>query len=61
MKADNLRKGLSNLNCFIGCSYFTISAACAIWYFSSNSDSNGKGSITRGMWWIFRYHLGSIA
>ena len=50
------------LNAFIiGCTQFTISAACAIWYFSCTSDSNGKGSLCRGFYWVFRYHLGSIA
>jgi hypothetical protein len=50
------------LNAFIiGVTQFMISAACAMWYFSCTSDSNGKGSLFRGMWWVFRYHLGSIA
>lgn len=50
------------LNAFIiGVSQFIISAACAIWYFTSTSDSNGSGSLTRGLFWVFRYHLGSIA
>ena len=50
------------LNAFIiGCTQFIISAACAIWYFTSTSDSNGSGSLIRGLWWVFRYHLGSIA
>jgi hypothetical protein len=35
------------LNAFIiGCTQFIISASCAIWYFSSTSDSNGHG----GLW-----------
>jgi hypothetical protein len=38
-----------------------ISASCAIWYFTSTSDSNGSGSLSRGLWWVLRYHLGSIA
>jgi len=50
------------LNAFlIGVAQFTVSAACSIWYFSCSSDSNGKGSITRGFYWCFRYHFGSIA
>jgi len=50
------------LNAFIiGVTQFIISAACAIWYFSCTSDSNGSGSLMRGLWWVFRYHLGSIA
>lgn len=50
------------MNAFlIGVAQFTVSAACAIWYFSCTSDSNGKGSITRGFYWCFRFHFGSIA
>jgi len=50
------------LNAFIiGVTQFIISAACAIWYFTCTSDSNGKGSLCRGFYWVFRYHLGSIA
>lgn len=50
------------LNAFIiGVTQFIISAACALWYFSCTSDSNGSGSLMRGLWWVFRYHLGSIA
>ena len=46
---------------FVGCTQFVISATAAIWYFTSNSDSNGSGSIIRGYWWVLRYHLGTIA
>jgi hypothetical protein len=50
------------LNAFmIGVTQFVICAACALWYFSCTSDSNGSGSLMRGFWWVFRYHLGSIA
>jgi len=45
----------------IGVTQFVISAACALWYFSCTSDSNGSGSLTRGLYWVFRYHFGSIA
>jgi hypothetical protein len=45
----------------IGIAQFVISAACAIWYFTSTSDTNGSGSLITGFWWVFRYHLGSIA
>lgn len=46
---------------FIGIAQFIICAAAALWYFSCTSDSNGSGSLCRGFWWVFRYHLGSIA
>lgn len=50
------------MNAFIiGVTQFIISACAALWYFSCTSDSNGSGSITRGFYWVFRYHLGSIA
>jgi hypothetical protein len=50
------------LNAFIiGVCQFVISAACAIWYFTSTSDSSGSGSLMKGFYWVFRYHLGSIA
>ena len=45
----------------IGIGQFIISASAALWYFTSTSDENGKGSLTRGLYWVFRYHLGSIA
>jgi len=49
------------LNFIIGSTQFIISATCAIWYFSSTSDANGSGSMSTGFYWVFRYHLGSIA
>ena len=50
------------VNAFIiGVTQFIISAAAGIWYFSCSSDSNGKGSLLTGFFWVFRYHLGSIA
>ena len=50
------------MNAFIiGVTQFMISASCAIWYFSCTSDTNGSGSLMTGFYWVFRYHLGSIA
>jgi len=50
------------MNAFIiGIAQFIISAGAALWYFSCTSDSNGSGSLCRGFFWVFRYHLGSIA
>lgn len=49
------------LNFIIGATQFIISATCVIWYFSSTSDANGSGSMSTGFYWVFRYHLGSIA
>ena len=45
----------------IGCTQFVISAAAAIWYFTCSSDTNGSGNVCRGIYWIIRYHLGTIA
>jgi len=50
------------MNAFIiGVTQFIISASVAMWYFSCTSDAPGSGSLVRGLWWVFRYHLGSIA
>ena len=50
------------INAFImGMCQFIIAASACIWYFEVNSDTEGKGSISRGLWWGFRYHMGSIA
>lgn len=40
---------------------FTIAASAALWYFGSNSDSGPSISVTKGIYWAFRYHLGSLA
>lgn len=50
------------INAFlIGVAQFVISAAAAIWYFTCTSDTTGSGSTIKGFYWVFRYHLGSIA
>jgi len=50
------------LNAFLfSLAAFIIAAAAAIWYHTSTADSNGKGSVGRGFYWAFRYHLGSLA
>jgi len=50
------------LNAFIiGVTQFIISAAVALWYFTCTSDTNGSGSLMKGLYWVFRYHLGTIA
>jgi len=35
--------------------------AIATWYFTSNHDSRGNFSLLRGVWWSFRYNLGTLA
>lgn len=50
------------MNAFIiAVAMFVIAAAAAIWYFTSTSDSNGSGSVVKGFYWAFRFHLGSLA
>ena len=39
---------------------FTIAAATALWFFAANSDSPSI-SVCKGVYWAFRYHLGSLA
>jgi hypothetical protein len=46
---------------FIGVCQFMISASCAIWYFSFGTDHENKGGLMKGLYWVVRYHLGSIA
>jgi hypothetical protein len=49
------------MNFIIGSTQFVIAATCTIWYYTSTSDANGTGSVSTGTYWVFRYHLGSIA
>lgn len=41
-------------------SYVIIVATCS-WYFTSNQDSRGSFSLSKGFWWAFRYNFGSLA
>lgn len=45
----------------MGMCQFIIAASACIWYFECNSDTGGRGVVGRGMWWGFRYHMGSVA
>ena len=45
----------------IGAAQFVIAATTVQWYFNSESENAGKGSVMLGVKWLFRYHLGSIA
>lgn len=40
---------------------FTIAAAAAMWYFQGNNSDAPSVSVTRGFYWAFRYHMGSLA
>lgn len=50
------------INAFIyGVVQFIIGASACIWYFEVSSDTGGAGTVGRGVYWAFRYHLGSVA
>ena len=50
------------VNAFIfGTTQFIIGASACFWYFEVNSDSRGKGTVSRAYTLVFRYHIGSIA
>lgn len=54
--------GLFWVNAFIiGSQQFIIAFACVTWYFTASTDMLGTGSVLKGIWVIFRYHLGTIA
>lgn len=46
---------------FMGMCQFVIAASACIWYFEVNSDTGGRGTVGRGVWWAIRYHMGSMA
>lgn len=45
----------------IGSCQFVLAVSCATWYFTHTDDTRGKAKVRRGFWWLFRYHLGTIA
>lgn len=54
--------GLLWVNAFvIGCCQFIIGCSACLWYFEVSGPSQGKGTVRRATFWLFRYHLGSIA
>ena len=46
---------------FISVLQFIIAATAAQWYFSHSNDQSGTGSISKSLFWVIRYHLGSLA
>ena len=40
---------------------FIVAATAAQWYFSSNNDERGSGSLCKSFFWSLRYHIGSLA
>ena len=51
---------LWNLAFFLAVSHFILACATAIWYFNRN-DIEKPNPLVRSVWWLFRYHLGSVA
>ena len=50
------------INAFImGMCQFIIAASACIWYFEVGSDTGGSGTVGRGLYWAFRFHMGSVA
>lgn len=45
----------------ISCTQFVIIVAVCVWYFTSSSDTRGKASLFKGVWWTIRYNFGSLA
>lgn len=40
---------------------FTIAATTALWYFQGSESDMPSVSVTKGVYWAFRYHMGSLA
>ena len=51
---------LWNLAFFLAVSHFILACSTAIWYFNRN-DMNRPNPLCKSVWWLFRYHLGSVA
>lgn len=45
---------------FLASSHFIIACSTSTWYFSRN-ERHERHPILTSVWWLFRYHLGSIA
>ena len=45
----------------IACTQFVLIVAACVWYFTSTSDTRGKASLFKGIYWTFRYNFGSLA
>lgn len=50
-----------NMAFLLTCSHFIIATATAIWYFRGAAREEERHPLLKGLWWIFRYHLGTIA
>lgn len=56
--------GLFWISAFIiGCAQFIIAAVTCMWYFTHGgiADDKNRGSLSKSIKWLLRYHVGSIA
>lgn len=54
--------GLLWITAFItGCAQFIIGASACMWYFEVSTDTKGRNTVLKSAWWLWRYHMGSIA
>lgn len=52
--------GFWNLAFILAISHFVVTAGTCIWYFNRQVNDKTHPFLT-GLWWLFRYHLGSVA
>ena len=45
----------------IGCTQFVIGASACIWYFEVSTDSKGRFTVLKGVYWLCIFHWGSVA
>jgi choline transporter-like protein 2/4/5 len=45
----------------IALAQFIIIVSCCTWYFSHGSETSGSASVSKALYWTFRYHYGSLA
>ena len=45
----------------IGCTQFVIGASACIWYFEVSTDSKGRFTVLKGVYWLSIFHWGSVA
>lgn len=50
---------LWNIALILSASDFIITGATCIWYYNNHED--GKNPVSRPIWWLLRYHLGTVS
>eukprot|EP01017_Pseudomicrothorax_dubius_P041517 TRINITY_DN6650_c0_g3_i3.p1 TRINITY_DN6650_c0_g3~~TRINITY_DN6650_c0_g3_i3.p1 ORF type:complete len:295 (-),score=68.40 TRINITY_DN6650_c0_g3_i3:77-865(-) len=56
-----IRDRFWNCALFMAISQFIIASCAAMWYFSNGGGQQYHNPLTRSVWRVFRYHLGSLA